>query len=134
MDLETEVEKLRDSLKKSEQVQTELDRRVFYLKTLYDVSKDIFSSVDSATILRNFLLMAMGNFGVTEGFILLTNSNSKKVEDIVPVGLQDSDEVSLIQSGLQSTGLFPLIIRISTTVYYRIRLSGYPGPGAQAGW
>jgi class 3 adenylate cyclase len=100
MDLETEVEKLRDSLKKSEQVQTELDRRVFYLKTLYDVSKDIFSSVDSATILRNFLLMAMGNFGVTEGFILLTNSNSKKVEDIVPVGLQDSDEVSLIE-GIQ---------------------------------
>ena len=100
MDLETEVEKLRDSLKKSEQVQTELDRRVFYLKTLYDVSKDIFSSVDSATILRNFLLMAMGNFGVTEGFILLTNSNSKKVEDIVPVGLQNSDEVSLIE-GIQ---------------------------------
>jgi class 3 adenylate cyclase len=97
MDLENEVEKLRIALKESEHVQTELDRRVFYLKSLYDVSKDIFSSVESETILRNFLLMAMGNFGVTEGVILLTNSASKKVESMVEVGLQEDDKDSLIE-------------------------------------
>ena len=70
MDLPAELERLRNQLKESAHVQNELDRRIFYLKTLYDVSKDIFSSVESETILRNFLLMAMGNFGVTTGITL----------------------------------------------------------------
>ena len=74
MDLPAEVKRLRNQLKESAHVRNELDRRVFDLKTLYDVSKDIFSSVESETILRNFLLMAMGNFGVIKGFTLLTNS------------------------------------------------------------
>ncbi|MGD8991047.1 MAG: hypothetical protein PVI00_06275, partial [Desulfobacterales bacterium] len=62
-----EIEKLRASLKEAEHVQAELDRRVFHLKTLYDVSKDIYGSVETETILRNFLLMTMGNFGVMQG-------------------------------------------------------------------
>jgi len=91
MDPSTEVNRLREELKQSEHVQSELDRRVFYLKTLYDVSKDIFSSVEAETILRSFLLMAMGNFGVTEGFILLINSDSKKIDHLVAVGYADED-------------------------------------------
>jgi len=91
MDLSTEVNRLREELKQSENVQSELDRRVFYLKTLYDVSKDIFSSVETETILRSFLLMAMGNFGVTEGFILLVNPDSKKIDHLVAVGYADED-------------------------------------------
>jgi len=95
MDTQEEVKRLKASLKQSENIQTELDRRIFYLKTLYDVSKDIFSSVESETILRNFLLMAMGNFGVTEGFILESNSSSKKIQHFVAIGLKDSDEAFL---------------------------------------
>ena len=91
MDLRTEVNRLQEELKQSENVQSELDQRVFYLKTLYDVSKDIFSSVETKTILRNFLLMAMGNFGVTEGFILLINSFSKEIQHLVAVGFADED-------------------------------------------
>ena len=91
MDLRTEVNRLQEELKQSENVQSELDRRVFYLKTLYDVSKDIFSSVETETILRSFLLMAMGNFGVTEGFILLINSFSKEIQHLVAVGFADED-------------------------------------------
>ena len=95
MDLHTEVKKLRNQLKESEHVQNELDRRIFYLKTLYDVSKDIFSSVESETILRNFLLMAMGNFGVTKGFALLANSATKKINYFIPIGFQKNDTFSL---------------------------------------
>jgi len=91
MDLRTEVNRLQEELKQSENVQSELDQRVFYLKTLYDVSKDIFSSVETETILRSFLLMAMGNFGVTEGFILLINSISKEIQHLVAVGFADED-------------------------------------------
>ena len=67
MGLEKELEQLRTSLQQAERIQTELDRRVYYLKTLYDVSKDIFGSVEYETILKNFLLMTMGNFGLAEG-------------------------------------------------------------------
>ena len=95
MDLTAEINRLQEELKQSEHVQSELDRRVFYLKTLYDVSKDIFSSVEAETILRSFLLMAMGNFGVTEGFILLINSDSKKIDHLVAVGYANEDVVGI---------------------------------------
>jgi len=38
MGLEKELEQLRTSLQQAERIQTELDRRVYYMKTLYDVS------------------------------------------------------------------------------------------------
>ena len=101
MDLHAEVDQLRNQLKESADVQNELDRRIFYLKTLYDVSKDIFSSVESETILRNFLLMAMGNFGVTEGFTLLANSATQQINCFIPIGFQKADALSL-KSGIQA--------------------------------
>ena len=102
MDLQAEVKRLQDALKQSEHLQTELDRRVFYLKTLYDVSKDIFSSVESETILRSFLLMAMGNFGVTRGFVLGLNPAAKGIRHFVQVGLEDG-EVNGLKSGIEQS-------------------------------
>ncbi len=55
MGLEKELEQLRNSLQQAVRIQTELDRRVYYLRTLYDVSKDIFGSVEYEPILKNFL-------------------------------------------------------------------------------
>ena len=81
-------------------IQNELDRRVFYLKTLYDVSKDIFGSVKSEKILRSFLLMAMGNFGVREGFILTLNSPPQAIQHFVAVGLEQED-VDHLKTGIQ---------------------------------
>ena len=95
MDLETQVENLKKELHQSAHVQNELDRRVFYLKTLYDVSKDIFSSVESETILRNFLLMAMGNFGVSQAVILVVDPSSRKIAHLVDVGLEEDETAGL---------------------------------------
>lgn len=92
-----EIEKLRASLKEAEHLQAELDRRIFHLKTLYDVSKDIYSSVETETILRNFLLMTMGNFGVMEGFIVLLDASSKEISQPVSIGMQDGDVDTLRQ-------------------------------------
>jgi len=100
MDYDAELKRLQDDLQHAALVQTELDRRVFYLKTLYDVSKDIFSSVESETILRSFLLMAMGNFGVTGGFILTLNSASDGIQHFVGVGLE-ADEMTAMRSGIE---------------------------------
>jgi ribosomal protein L9 len=95
-----ELKRLQNALQQSAHVQTELDRRVFYLKTLYDVSKDIFGSVESEKILRRFLLMAMGNFGVSKGFILTLDSPSQAIQHFVAVGLEQEDETHL-KTGIQ---------------------------------
>ena len=97
MDLSAEIEQLRTSLNRAEYIQTELDRRVFHLKTLYDVSKDIFSSVEFETILRIFLMMTMGNFGVMEGFILVSQAEAEEITNFVSVGLEDEDTATLRQ-------------------------------------
>ena len=96
-----EIEILRASLKEAEYVQSELDRRIFHLKTLYDVSKDIYSSVETETILRNFLLMIMGNFGVMEGFIILLDASSKEISQLVSIGMQDGDIDALRQDVIE---------------------------------
>jgi class 3 adenylate cyclase len=89
------IEQLKASLKEAEHVQADLDRRVFHLKTLYDVSKDIYGSVETETILRNFLLMTMGNFGVMEGFVILLDASSKEISQLVSIGMQDGDVAAL---------------------------------------
>jgi len=98
MDLEKELDKLRNSLQQAERIQTELDRRVYYMKTLYDVSKDIFGSVEYEPILKNFLLMTMGNFGVAEGFILTVDVPSREINGFVSMGFQ-ADDISLLRTG-----------------------------------
>jgi class 3 adenylate cyclase len=99
MDLLDEIEQVRSSLNLAEHIQLELDRRVFHLKTLYDVSKDIFSSVDSETILKVFLMMTMGNFGVMDGFILTTKVPLNDVSYFVSMGFHDLEEAALQESG-----------------------------------
>ncbi len=101
MDNQEEIKKLKESLKQAENVQAALDLRVFNLKTLYDVSNDIYSSVESETIIRNFLLMTMGNFGVMEGFILLLDAQSKTTNQFVSIGFQNGDMELLEDGGIQ---------------------------------
>ena len=57
-------------------VQTELDRQIFHLQTLYDVSRELLGVVEIEAVLKRFLLMTLGNFGVIEGFILTHDTHS----------------------------------------------------------
>jgi two-component system cell cycle sensor histidine kinase/response regulator CckA len=98
MNLHEQIEQLRTPLLQAENIQTELDRRVYYLKTLYDVSIDIFGSVDYETILKNFLMMTMGNFGVAEGFILTVDVPSEEINGFISVGFQ-ADDILLLRTG-----------------------------------
>jgi class 3 adenylate cyclase len=79
----------------SEEIRTELDRRVHHLRTLYDVSKELFGIIDSEGILRNFLMMTTGNFGVIEGFILTQDIHSKEIAHFVCIGCTDHEQASL---------------------------------------
>jgi signal transduction histidine kinase len=81
----------------SETAQSELDLRLFHLKTLYDVSRELLGIVDIQVILKNFLLMTLGNFGVAEGFIFAHDSNSTNPGVMVGFGFQD-DVLALLES------------------------------------
>ena len=107
-DLHAQLGQLTSSLKQAEEVRAELDRRIFHLKTLYDVSKDIHGSVEVDAILRSFLFMSMGNFGVETGFILLANIDAA-IERFISLGIQDTDSFSFRtewQKILKQKGLY----------------------------
>lgn len=104
MDPQEEIKRLKESLKRAESVQAELDLRVFNLKTLNDVSKDIYGSVESEAIIRNFLLMTMGNFGVMQGFILLYDEPTQETNHFISVGFQNDLTQSLEDSAIKLLG------------------------------
>ena len=85
----------------SESTQSELDLRLFHLKTLYDVSRELLGTVDIKLILKNFLLMTLGNFGVAEGFIVVHDSGSIKPDFMVGFGFND-DMLALLESESKS--------------------------------
>jgi serine phosphatase RsbU (regulator of sigma subunit) len=76
----------------------ELELRTYYLGTLFDISRDLFGTLDTASILQNFLLMTMGNFGVVEGFILIIDLDSKKTVHFVSNGFHNIDLAQLENS------------------------------------
>jgi len=99
VDLQKKIEDFRTFLRQAEQIQVELDRRIFHLKTLYDVSRDIYGLVETEMILRNFLLASMGNYGVMAGFILLIDPGSGAVLRFLQVGCGDKHDAYLLRYG-----------------------------------
>jgi class 3 adenylate cyclase len=89
-----------------EKKDVELDRRVYHLKTLNDVSKDIFSSVDSKSIIRNFLLMSMGTFGVLQGFIITTIAADQEIEHFNEVCFKPEDLPALKNNAIKQLRLY----------------------------
>jgi class 3 adenylate cyclase len=85
------VQQLNEALKEKnvqlEKTLEELDRRIYHLKTLYDVSKSIFGTVHSKTILREFLLMTMGSFGIASGFVAISNGKKNGLLYLESAGL-----------------------------------------------
>ncbi len=70
-----------NSLNVSENVthhQKELEKRIFHLKTLYDVSQEISFLKDPHEIVKNLLLMVVGTFGACSGFLVLVDTNERK--------------------------------------------------------
>lgn len=98
----SDIETLNRDLKKKnqelEKAFEELDRRVYHLKTLNDISKDIFSTVEFASIIDHFLLMVMGNFGVIEGFAMALNPVTNDIVHFKAIGYDD-DELGLLKTG-----------------------------------
>jgi signal transduction histidine kinase len=83
--METALRKLSDD------VQAELERRLFHIRTLYDVSRELLGLTNIQSILRNFLLMTMGNFGALQGFVLIQDSESNHTLHFQHLGFLEED-------------------------------------------
>ena len=79
----------------------ELDRRLFNLKTLYDVSHELLGLADVNQILKTFLLMTMGNFGVLHGFLALQDNASQTIDHLQFVGFEEENRPSLSGIAIQ---------------------------------
>jgi signal transduction histidine kinase len=98
---EKSPEALEQFLALPEAVQVELDRRLFHLKTLYDVSQHLLGTLAVEQALKDFLLMTMGNFGVIEGFVFVQDGQSPKRPHMISVGFQDGDRPRLEKASRQ---------------------------------
>lgn len=79
-------------------LRAELDRQIFNLKTLYDVSHELLGLADVNQILKNFLLMTMGNFGVIHGFLALQDPSNKTISHLQTAGFEEQDRPLLLDA------------------------------------
>ncbi len=81
---------LKNPLGKAQYSQRELVKRLFHLKTLYDVTREIGPLRVIQEIIENLLLMVMGAFGALSGVILLVEINKGRIEAVTQRGLDES--------------------------------------------
>jgi class 3 adenylate cyclase len=74
------VKKTGGPLRQLERSEQELQRRIFHLKTLFDLSHEIGFLNQPIEIIKNLLMMIIGTFGASSGFILLADTGRGKVE------------------------------------------------------
>ena len=87
----------KESLPVVEHIESELSKKLFHLKTLYDVSRELIGMDSIEAILHSFLMMSTGNFGILEGFMLLVDHRAGAADNFESVGIQDSQQALLEQ-------------------------------------
>lgn len=78
---------MEDEVKERKHSQHELERRIFHLKTLYDLGQEIGYLKGTDEITKSLLMMMIGTFGASSGFILLCDVNRGKVDTFTQRGM-----------------------------------------------
>jgi signal transduction histidine kinase len=92
---------VKKSPKEEKKSQQELEKRIFYLKTLYDLSQEIGFLKGTQEITKNLLLMMIGNFGAFCGFIFLLDVSQRKTDAFSQRGL-DKDSLDRLSQEIES--------------------------------
>jgi class 3 adenylate cyclase/CRP-like cAMP-binding protein len=72
----------------------ELEKRIFHLKALYDLSREIGLLSGTESVTDNLLMMVLGTFGVERGLIVLRDARSNQVQRFAHRGIDDADAVA----------------------------------------
>lgn len=94
--------------------QLELERRIFHLKTLNDVSQVIGALRDPQPILKNLSMMVMGTFGVRRGAAFLFGSGESTVKIVVQRGI--AMDLATMLDPLQNSEGWPASLQIGEVV------------------
>lgn len=73
---------------------SELEKRIFHLKALYDLSREISMLSGTQSMIDNFLMMVVGTFGVERGLIVLHDARTNRVDAFAHRGLDDASTVA----------------------------------------
>jgi class 3 adenylate cyclase len=82
-------------LHEAAQARAELEKKVFHLKTLYDLSREIGFLNDSDAIIRNLLMMVLGTFGAERGLIVLREAASSRIQALAHRGIDNATDAAL---------------------------------------
>ena len=91
----THTKHMKKRLRDAARTQRELEKRMFHLKTLYDVSREIGFLIDTQAIMKNLLMMVIGTFGVERGLILLVDVRENRIQAVTHRGLDDATAAAL---------------------------------------
>ena len=69
---------LEEALRQARLAQENLDRRIFHLHTLYEFTAELSPIVSTESLMETFLLMVIGTFGLSQGFVLLCDRDKRK--------------------------------------------------------
>jgi class 3 adenylate cyclase len=81
-------------LKKAARAREELEKRVFHLKTLYELSREIGFLSNTGEILDNLLMTVVGTFGVERGVIVLRTDGTNVIDSFAHRGIDDPQNVA----------------------------------------
>ncbi|MBN2381673.1 hypothetical protein JXQ70_02200 [bacterium] len=85
--IQTENEQLKHRLDELERQKFELDKKIFELKVLYDIARETTTTQDLKTMLKVFLSMTMGTFGIVKGLITIYHDDKLCWELIASSGI-----------------------------------------------
>jgi class 3 adenylate cyclase len=88
----------RKRVRPAPRAQQELEKRMFHLKTLYDVGREIGPLIDAQAIIENLLLMILGTFGVERGLILLVEIRENRIERTTRRGFAADADAALARA------------------------------------
>jgi class 3 adenylate cyclase len=89
------LDSLRRRLRAAARSRNELERRMFHLKTLYELSRDIGPLIDIDQILKNLLMMGIGTLGAVRGVITLVDTATGALQALSQMGLDEAARTRL---------------------------------------
>jgi rhodanese-related sulfurtransferase len=77
-DLARQGAALEESFRQARLAREDLDRRVFHLHTLYEFTAELSPIASTESLMETFLLMVIGTFGLSQGFVILCDRDKRK--------------------------------------------------------
>jgi len=75
--MQSNASQLKSAPDPEQKTRLELDRKVFFLETLLETSRELNGLIQPRRIMDAFLLMTMGSLGAADGLVLLFNTRSR---------------------------------------------------------